>query len=451
MSLSKPTSPVESSTQDFITVCGICLSTYEVPKALPCLHSFCLGCIREWASHDSNIEASESQVVSCPNCRKEYVLSAAGVDGLPMNFFITKRNQGDKPPVCSSCETHNREIVARCRECGFVCNECLLPHKFMGTLKNHSVIMLDSLRVGKTGKRLARLGIGEAEACNVPGNGTFKLEKTIDLTSVNSCYYAYCCAITSASRSPFQVAVPSYTSSKVYVFSVDGKLNLVINTNQGLIPGSSSKPWDITKSADGLYYITDTNPWVKVHDQEGRFMRLFQLVDVNGKRCVKGYARGITIDNKGQIIVGIVGESHSKMISIYNPNESFVRAFKVDIVPSYVTTKHSDTNVLLVSSLDEGSVLEIDYSGKVLNKVTSPVANINWKPKGICCSKIGEIFVVNSAECFCCVCRFTSSSQYSGCVIPDLDTPRGIAISEDGELIAVVDNYGKKLKIFRRS
>ncbi len=454
MSLSKASfSKAESNTQNYITVCGICLSTYEVPKGLPCLHTFCLGCIREWASHVSTeLEASGSQMVSCPNCRKEFVLPATGVDGLPTNFFITERNQVDSPPVCNCCGNGDREIVARCCECGFVCEECTGSHQTMRPLKNHSVIMLDTLRVGKTEEKLAKCRIKSDEVRRpISRCGRFNLEKTINLKSVK--IQPDNCTIISTKSSTFEIAVPTdHPSGKVYVFGIDSQVKLTIDTKEGLLPGISSSPYDVAIMPPGDdFYITDSgNPRVSIHNKSGQFVSQLQLVDINGLACTSGRAVGIAIDETGQIIVG---EGSQKTISIYKSDTAFVTAFKVDMYPNYIATaKSGGSDILLVNDNASENTLVIDYSGMVLKSITSPSDDVKWNPRGIiCCSRTGEIFVANGVTGGKgCVCRYTDSWQYTGCVISDLENPYGIAISEDGLLLAVVDTY-HKLKIFRRT
>ena len=68
-----------------LTKCGICKETVNDPKALQCLHTFCLMCLKEWSSSDS----SNGNHVICPACKKTTTLPADGVDGLPRNFFVS--------------------------------------------------------------------------------------------------------------------------------------------------------------------------------------------------------------------------------------------------------------------------------------------------------------------------------------------------------------------------
>ena len=65
------------------TKCGICDDTITDPRGLPCLHTFCLSCLREWASAKDKKES-----IACPSCKKEVELPQQGVDGFPVNFFV---------------------------------------------------------------------------------------------------------------------------------------------------------------------------------------------------------------------------------------------------------------------------------------------------------------------------------------------------------------------------
>ena len=53
--------------------CAICLDDVKDPKALPCLHSFCLSCL------ENTVESPESEIIICPTCREEHKLPDDGV------------------------------------------------------------------------------------------------------------------------------------------------------------------------------------------------------------------------------------------------------------------------------------------------------------------------------------------------------------------------------------
>ncbi|XP_071943576.1 tripartite motif-containing protein 2-like [Antedon mediterranea] len=84
----------------FLT-CTICLETYnETPKLLPCMHSFCCGCIQKLAQ--------DKRKFACPVCRREVqVPKQGGVDALPNNIFVRDltdflSEQPNRPRVSST-------------------------------------------------------------------------------------------------------------------------------------------------------------------------------------------------------------------------------------------------------------------------------------------------------------------------------------------------------------
>src|SRR5580693_9487921 len=79
-----------------ITECSICLEPFKKPKALPCLHTFCLECLEKYGEN----EVPEAKV-PCPFCRREFTIPKDGFQNLPGNFFIEqlledRRNSGRK-------------------------------------------------------------------------------------------------------------------------------------------------------------------------------------------------------------------------------------------------------------------------------------------------------------------------------------------------------------------
>jgi len=66
-----------------IATCPICLEDFKNSKMLPCVHSFCLECIK---GHCKDKVTGDD--VACPVCRKEFQIPDAGVEALPHNFFL---------------------------------------------------------------------------------------------------------------------------------------------------------------------------------------------------------------------------------------------------------------------------------------------------------------------------------------------------------------------------
>ena len=78
----KPVPPLDPPKD--LARCGICNEIINHPKALHCLHTFCLECLREWSKPNK-------ETVTCPvlHCKKTTPMPSNGVDGLPGNVFVS--------------------------------------------------------------------------------------------------------------------------------------------------------------------------------------------------------------------------------------------------------------------------------------------------------------------------------------------------------------------------
>ncbi|MCG8623704.1 MAG: hypothetical protein MJE68_17135, partial [Proteobacteria bacterium] len=56
--------------------CSICLSRYNQPKILPCLHSYCKGCLEVMLK-----KSREEKKITCPQCKVVHELPPEGIDG----------------------------------------------------------------------------------------------------------------------------------------------------------------------------------------------------------------------------------------------------------------------------------------------------------------------------------------------------------------------------------
>lgn len=120
-----------------LTKCPICLSDLDNPKALPCLHSFCLSCIKELFK-----DASPGDRVRCPSCSKTFPIPNGGVKELVSHFLIKDlielKNRIAEPPntscpqvsnatfLCSDCE-RMQDINALARDMRKITTEDIIP------------------------------------------------------------------------------------------------------------------------------------------------------------------------------------------------------------------------------------------------------------------------------------------------------------------------------------
>jgi len=105
--------------------CPICHDVMQNPKSLPCLHTFCLQCLKDYWKDK---RAGES--VDCPLCRKSLDIPPSGLDSLPNNFMLLKLIEIDSASSDSSvgipCEEHpGKWLELYCLGCETaICRKC---------------------------------------------------------------------------------------------------------------------------------------------------------------------------------------------------------------------------------------------------------------------------------------------------------------------------------------
>jgi len=128
-----------------ITKCPICFDELKNPRSLPCLHSFCLRCLKRQCK-DKEPGAKEP----CPICRREFTVPQRGPLGLNFNFYLQNLidiKHGSSDVRCEGCFAIDESNLATvvCVDCDLnLCERCSLPHK-QSEGGPHDVIPLSAL------------------------------------------------------------------------------------------------------------------------------------------------------------------------------------------------------------------------------------------------------------------------------------------------------------------
>ena len=138
--------------------CVICQDLLNEPKILPCLHSFCTGCLKGWSGRLANLDPSKRHL-ECPLCRAKVLLSTShAVEELPSHFSAIRlveivrlqEQAGSKKvtPICQHCDDEEN-AVSSCSKCAiFLCEFCEKAHKKAKATKEHKICSLDEMRKG---------------------------------------------------------------------------------------------------------------------------------------------------------------------------------------------------------------------------------------------------------------------------------------------------------------
>ena len=122
--------------------CPVCLSQFDSPKTLPCLHSFCLKCIQQLPVDLEKVK----QVISCPTCRRTAQVPDKGLADLPTAFVINsfieiqeqlkKLSVKGKQTLCDNCS--EGDATSYCA-IGF-CEKCLAMHNGLKPNAAHQIV-----------------------------------------------------------------------------------------------------------------------------------------------------------------------------------------------------------------------------------------------------------------------------------------------------------------------
>ena len=131
--------------------CPICMDKLGNPRFLPCVHSFCLECIKRYCE-----DMSPGDDVKCPVCRHEFQIPQKGVAELPRRIPANKSATSAAPSaICEVCSAERRGVPATvyCVDCDqTLCERCSLPHRrWKGGA--HDVQPLDAVGTPQSGRQ----------------------------------------------------------------------------------------------------------------------------------------------------------------------------------------------------------------------------------------------------------------------------------------------------------
>lgn len=97
-----------TSAVDRITTCPICIESFDDPRTLPCLHTFCLKCLQ---SHCDTTSRNPAGKVRCPTCRAEFAIPSTGVRQFPGSFVVKELLEAVSSPPPSVAPTNNISTI----------------------------------------------------------------------------------------------------------------------------------------------------------------------------------------------------------------------------------------------------------------------------------------------------------------------------------------------------
>ena len=125
--------------------CSVCMCTFTDPKQLPCLHSFCLHCLKG-IQRKSGLHGK----ITCPECKRQFEIPGSGNPSeLPTNVRInslldvlTIKECSTANVKCGNCDKRSAQTLYCFQCCSFWCKQCILGHNIIRTNKEHKTLLL---------------------------------------------------------------------------------------------------------------------------------------------------------------------------------------------------------------------------------------------------------------------------------------------------------------------
>jgi len=140
---------------DDVTECSLCLNVLTDARCLPCIHTFCLKCLQDYAKNNK-----PKDKVPCPFCREDFTVPEGGLAKLRRNYFVEKVLEvkklvswsSDDYVECDTCSEESntldrnpeRKAVIFCMDCSQnMCKRCFSCHKKCKATTMHKTVGLN--------------------------------------------------------------------------------------------------------------------------------------------------------------------------------------------------------------------------------------------------------------------------------------------------------------------
>lgn len=149
--------PTISKVKEELT-CAVCQDLFQIPKTLPCLHTFCQKCLKDCEEQRRKTRGRNDgpEIVECPVCRGisshhegiEKIITNFTLAALVDHVDIHRKITSEQYLRCGKCrEDVDAPAVSFCYSCeAALCEFCTKMHGRNKEFNSHSILSLDEIR-----------------------------------------------------------------------------------------------------------------------------------------------------------------------------------------------------------------------------------------------------------------------------------------------------------------
>ena len=357
--------------------------------------------------------------------------------------------------LCPSCEESGKKVVAvaHCEDCNdTMCRMCLESHGRLRALKDHRVSSLDrralNLVAPPVPAPVAAAGIRRHRYPSLKSNNGDKSNLLRRVAEFGGEGEVRVLAGRGIAVGPTGGVVIADCQGLKF-FDGNGQIRFYFNMQQGF-PTEKSQLTDAAVTREGQIIAADGTPNVKVFNPDGRFVRQFHAVSLDGKSSEETKSRlvAVTVDlhHNGNIFIGSGNKPYYISIHGAPQNGHHEATIKTSMEPRCIAVSPTGDKIA-IGCWSEGVIHILSRSGE-LQHIAAELTHLKWLPVGVCWTPEEDMLITNVGSPGIGVYRFDSSGQLLGCVTEDVKYPWGIALKDkDGKEVVVADT--ESIKTFR--
>ena len=431
--------------------CSVCMCTFNDPKQLPCLHSFCLNCLNG-IQRTSGLHGK----ITCPECSRQFQIPGNGNPSeLPTNFRINSlldvlaiKECSTANVKCGNCNKRSAQTLY-CFQCyAFWCEECILGHNIIRTNKEHKTLALKHFQ-----DQDFEAVLKQPAFCQKKHHENEELK-----FFCNGCKVAICntCAVTlheGHGKMPLQEATDA---RKIQINSMISSLKDKMVEKRKEVEQFNQKSMEVQAQVADVKSQVQTNVDQMIAIIEARKQDVFDAVEYQAKKSLETLSQKKgKVENQVKIIESAIEQTESLMkrnfsTEILGFNETFDKILQeqgtqenrdTECIPRFRFTK-SEKLINVLNSEGIGNVktvfsaTKLQQSGKESSKVIAKTKGVNVRDSPLEAQVQTKRYIP--------VLSFGQGGESVGM----LNEPWGVAVN-DHDVIVVTEILNHRVSVFR--